>query len=280
MPTTVLGTNKALRARQLRRFLDNTDSALKPHRDLAGAEMERCDPGLKALAAMASSTPEQPEEPAWLADWERSTGVLGGYIKKNFARWVAEYRGGDNEGDSVSGDSSAGEHLEAGVSGATAEAEAEVEEHNSDQGRQPRHSGVVASAGDVESVFETRAAETARRRLSVLSLSSAPQRTQNGIEEQKTSATNTAIVETQTKPTSPSPQPSSKRHHQQFQAPAGSPDPYLCNRRKPTAQEQDGSQGLSRTAAREVVPPLPVESRIDEEWYRWYRETRGHGHGA
>nr|XP_036575093.1 uncharacterized protein CTRU02_14912 [Colletotrichum truncatum]KAF6781614.1 hypothetical protein CTRU02_14912 [Colletotrichum truncatum] len=80
--------DRGLRARQVLRFLRSSDDSLETHRFEANAELERIDPGLKAITHLASTTDEKEDEEVWMTSWVKNKGALAGYIKNHMSKWL------------------------------------------------------------------------------------------------------------------------------------------------------------------------------------------------
>lgn len=80
---------RALRARQILRFLDNVTKSSAKHRNNASKILQEIDPGYVKTRKLAAKTGDKgPDRERWPPRWGRSDKILAGYIKLHFRRWI------------------------------------------------------------------------------------------------------------------------------------------------------------------------------------------------
>ncbi|TKW60074.1 hypothetical protein CTA1_3144 [Colletotrichum tanaceti] len=277
--------NKALRARQALRFLEDDDSDREVHRKHAREALEQIDPGLVHLKTIAQSTQAAEDEEPWLVHWNKSDGVLRGFVKNNFARWIED---------------EAKAQAKAQAKADEAKAKADEAKLNMDEGgagfdpalvvplvpdlvppaahpyttTSPTPSSIggnktkdgelrAVRLGDQGVVAPSSSAPTSRR-----PTNDSSRRNDDALRPVQRQIQNMLIADNQAPPPPPPPtdasrelDPASFSNYSDYVAALGS---------------SSLTSGADGPPAVRVNPPRPPANSIDQGWFEWYRKSRRH----
>ncbi|GKT97272.1 hypothetical protein Ct61P_15122 [Colletotrichum tofieldiae] len=297
--------DRAIRARQILRFLEDDDANFVTHRKEARKELESIDPGLLWVKNKADGSEPAPDEPPWMPKWTSGPGVLRGYIKQNLSRWISadepedDTEGGGNEAQEDNGAAVAGTRPAVVASALPGDLErgsgdndtpSAADETQLRKSQPPAHSGSGKGASDMPGTWPStgRPARPANQPISraegepLGTCHSEAEHAEPGLSSSKGkdvagssgAATGVGAARWRLSTLSLSEQPGllSRRESEAEGRNVAEPSPAAFSDYVSYANAMASSQGVPSPE----LPLQPAQGFIDPGWYDWYRKARSH----